>query len=403
MKLLHLTLTNFQGIRALRIEPNGENAAIYGDNGTGKTTVFNAFTWLLFGASSTGVKDFSPKTKGADGDIHGLEHSVEGRLLTEDGKLVTLKRTFKEVYTKKRGSATEEFDGHTTDYHVNGVPCKEKEYTDAVTSLFGSQERAKMLSIPFHFAEAMSWQDRRKTLLALIGDVEDEAVIASDPDLSELEEILRIPGGTEERYTVDEYLKIAAAKKTEINRELTALPARMDEASRATPGMPGESEEEIRSRISAARKKKSEAEAKRTALKNGGAAASIRVQIENERANLATAQSEEREKEFAATKIHREAIARLQNDKMDVQIQRRSLSRALDDAGNQIAAMKSLRESLIAEYQRVLQEAWDESGATCPTCGRPLPAEEVDKARAAFNLRKSERLTAINERGKREA
>lgn len=43
MKILKMKLENFQGVKELEIDPQGESSAIYGDNGTGKSTVYNAF------------------------------------------------------------------------------------------------------------------------------------------------------------------------------------------------------------------------------------------------------------------------------------------------------------------------------------------------------------------------
>ena len=113
MRLISLTLKNFQGVKDLTITPNGKDFAVYGDNGTGKTTIFNAFTWLLFGKPSTGAKNFTPKTKTAEGEVHGLDHTASA-VLEHGGKRISLTKTYREIYKKKRGSIREEFDGHTT-------------------------------------------------------------------------------------------------------------------------------------------------------------------------------------------------------------------------------------------------------------------------------------------------
>ena len=63
IKINKLILQNFKGIKALEISAEGENLNIYGDNATGKTTVFDAFTWLLFGKDSLGRSDFGIKTQ----------------------------------------------------------------------------------------------------------------------------------------------------------------------------------------------------------------------------------------------------------------------------------------------------------------------------------------------------
>lgn len=63
MRLKKLSLSNFQGIKSFEFEPDGHNANVYGTNAAGKTTLFNALTWLLFDKSSTGEKGFSPKQR----------------------------------------------------------------------------------------------------------------------------------------------------------------------------------------------------------------------------------------------------------------------------------------------------------------------------------------------------
>ena len=61
IKIKKLSLLNFKGIRELSIEFD-EVTNIHGENGTGKSTIFDAFTWLLFGKDSHDSKDFNIKT-----------------------------------------------------------------------------------------------------------------------------------------------------------------------------------------------------------------------------------------------------------------------------------------------------------------------------------------------------
>ena len=97
MKLMRLTLENFQGIKDLKLDLNGANASIYGDNATGKTTIFNAFTWLLFGRSSTNSKGYTPKTRTAEGEAHNLNHIVEAEIMDGTGQIVRLKKTYHDI------------------------------------------------------------------------------------------------------------------------------------------------------------------------------------------------------------------------------------------------------------------------------------------------------------------
>ena len=85
MELLTLSLENFQGLKHEEIQLDGHSASIYGRNASGKTTIFNAITWLLFGKPSTWAKNWDPKTKGPNGDLHNLEHSATGTFRLDDG------------------------------------------------------------------------------------------------------------------------------------------------------------------------------------------------------------------------------------------------------------------------------------------------------------------------------
>ena len=233
MELLTLSLENFQGLKHEEIQLDGHSASIYGRNASGKTTIFNAITWLLFGKPSTWAKNWDPKTKGPNGDLHNLEHSATGTFRLDDGQTVTLKKVFREVWKRKRGSAAEEYSGNTIDYQINGVPCKEKEYMAAVQEYCSGEETMKLLTMPDYFSSVMDWQKRREILLDICGDVSDADVIASTPELAGLPEFLKMPGSTTRLYKVDEYRKIAAAKKTDLNKKIEAIPNRIDEASRA--------------------------------------------------------------------------------------------------------------------------------------------------------------------------
>lgn len=145
--------------------------------------------------------------------MHNLEHSATGTFQLDDGQTVILKKTFHEVWKRKRGSANEEYSGNTIDYQINGVPCKEKEYTAAVQEYCGGEETMKLLTMPDYFPSVMDWTKRREILLDICGDVSDADVIASTPELAGLPEFLKMPGSTTRLYKVDEYRKIAATKK----------------------------------------------------------------------------------------------------------------------------------------------------------------------------------------------
>lgn len=404
MKLLTLRLENFQGLKAEEFQIGGKSASIYGDNATGKTTIFNALTWLLFDKASTGAKNFSPKTKGPDGDMHFLEHAAEAKFSLDDGRIVTLRKAFHEIYKKKRGSNVDEFDGHTTDYYIDGVPSNEKEYTATMLAFCGSTEKMKMLTMPAYFPEEMAWEARRKILLEICGGVSDDDVIHNTPELKDLPTYLLMPGTTNQHYTVDEYKKIAGAKKSDINKQLQDIPGRIDEAQRAMPDIANIDQGAIDRKIKDLTKQKEALETEKAqALSGDLTTVAIRNQIAEANTKLAEARAAHATKASGLNEGTYTAINALKKEQITARNRLQDARSDLERAQRQVDRLTSHRESLLSDYMAIQNETWDEGNETCPTCHRTLPEEEVQRLREAFNMQKSRRLEKINQQGQKEA
>ena len=130
-----LTLSQFKGVKSVMLDPQGCNFNVYGDNASGKTTIADAFVWLLFGKNLAGSAKFEIKTLDENNEpIHHLNHSVTGEFRLPD-ESITLSKTYKEKWVKQRGKLNQEFEGHTTDHTINRVPVQEKEYAARVASI----------------------------------------------------------------------------------------------------------------------------------------------------------------------------------------------------------------------------------------------------------------------------
>lgn len=403
MKLLKMVLENFQGIKELTLDFDGKSASIYGDNATGKTTVFNAITWLLFDKASTNAKNYTPKTKGKDGDVHNLEHSSEAVFKTETDRIVTLKKVYKEVYKKKRGSATEEFSGHTIDYYTDGVPVKEKEFVAAIENLCGDSELMKMLTMPDYFPEQLSWEARRKLLLTICGDVSDEDVIHGNSELKELSDYLIMPGTTDQSYSVDEYKKIASAKKSDINKQLDEIPGRIDEAQRAIPDTTGMNADEIEDNIAILTAKKDKLLEEKATVSTGDAATiEIKKALSELETDIQKSKSAHIKKQNEVNEGTNQEIAKARDELRYIIKKQQTNADETTKLQEKRSKLVSLREQLVKDYQEVNNVCWDEGKEMCPTCGQGLPPEEIEELKSQFNIRKSKKLTEINERGQEE-
>ena len=391
IKLLNLKLTNFKGIKSFELNANGEDMKVFGENATGKTTIFDAFVWLLFGKDSQNSTQFEIKTLRDGKPIHKLNHEVEATLLV-DGQELTLKKVYKEKWTKKRGSVTESFSGHTTDYYIDGVPSKKKEYEGKISEIV-DEEVFKLLTNPAHFNEQLKWQDRRKTLLEIAGDVTDEEVIASNESLAKLTEIIG-------KRSIDDHKKVVTAKKKEINQELDRIPIRIDEIHRGLPDTDGFDKEGIIAQLNELSNQIDAKNEQINNLRNGSKVNEIKKQISDidlQIANVRNEHTQNEQQELFKLKT------RLQEEQSNVSIldsevsnheQKKDMNeRNVKDIEKQ---MQDLREQWIKQNS---QEFDHESECSCPTCGQDLPEEQIEETKANFNRNKSELLETINAKG----
>ena len=399
MKILNLTLQNFKGIRDLELNLNGNNANIWGTNAAGKTTCFSAFTWLMFGKDSLNRADFQIKTLGPDGEPeHGLEHAVEAVLELEDGQRLALKKVFQEKWTKKRGSATAEFTGHTTDYYIDGVPVQKKEY-DARIAEIADENIFRLLTDPRYFNEILHWQKRRELLLEVCGDVSDAEVITSKVDLAGLSEVLG-------NRTIEQHRKVIQARRSEINKELEKIPVRIDEVQRNLPdisdiadpdALPGDIEK-LREELRAKQEELAQVRA-------GGQVAEKTKELRLIEAQIMDLKNKHRQMLDEKVAGKRDELSNIQLSLNDIRFSIGSLNRSIQ---HNEAEINRLNERIAK-----LREAWHiqndarfefEQSETCPTCGQALPAEQLESARekalADFNREKAEKLESINAEGK---
>lgn len=396
IKLLSLVLKNFKGVKLFSLDTSGESVKVFGDNATGKTTLFDGFVWLLFDKDSQNKKDFAIKTLTSVGkEIHGLEHEVEGSFLL-NGKQLTLRKVFTEKWTKKRGSAQQEFSGHTTDYFIDGVPVKKKEYTDQVHSII-QEDIFKLLTSPSYFNEQLKWQDRRKTLLEICGDISDEEVIASNSSLVKLPSILN-------ERTIENHRKVIAARRSEINKELDKIPVRIDEIQLNLPDVSQLNKTSIESQIAQLNTTIDEKMTLINNIKNGSAVASKQKDIQEIELELLQIkrehESDSKDKVFQLkTRIQEETSnVNILQSKIENQNQRKQMN------NRSITSLTELTNRLRSEWSEINQEEFKhESDCSCPTCGQSLPEEQIqaakDKALATFNKNKSERLERIQKQG----
>lgn len=391
--ILRLTLLNFKGIRSLTVDFDEHETNIYGANAAGKTTVFDAFRWVLFGKDCNDRKDFNIKTIGADGKpIERLPHEVTADLVV-DGEQITLKKCYVEKWTKKRGSAVETFSGHAVECYYNDVPCSVKEYEAKVSEICDEQV-FKLITNPLFFTSQKK-DFQRGMLINLAGDVTNQELVDENPEFSELVGMLS-------GKTVEELKREVASKKRKIKDGIDNIPARIDERKRDMPEVLDWSaietnikvhEYEI-TQLDAQIADRSKAFNEITKHKQ-----EVAKQLSEVKSSITARQFELKDKQLADYNESRRAHDTAVQRATTLRNERRVKGLALPRLEKELASLKEKREGLIAEWHNIKAMTFaepDRNEFVCPTCKRPLEADDVDakieELRTAFNADKSKRL-----------
>lgn len=403
IELVVLKLRDFKGIKSLDIQLDGGNAQIFGDNEAGKTTTFDAFLWLLFDKDSNNKKDFAIKTLNGDGsERHNLEHTVEGSFLI-DGVPVTLKKIYKEKWTKKRGQAVAEFTGHIVEHFVDDVPMSKKDYTAKVAEIV-DEEVFKLLTSPTYFNEQMKWQDRRALLIEICGDISDEDVIASNPSLAKLNDLLN-------GKTMEDMKKIITSQKKHINDELEKIPVRIDEINKMMPETTVDIEK-MREQVEQIEADMDELQQQKIRVKNGASVLDKQRQLqklEMQRTDLKRTFETDSMQEINKLQVRvQEAQGNVQIIQSEIKHKenyKNSKENELQQLSNDIQRTEDQLVELRKDWAHHNDTQFEyEDKCECPSCKQELPHEQVEAARnealAQFNEEKARRLSVVNEKGR---
>lgn len=400
IEIKRMHMINFKSFRDVEINFDGKITEIKGRNATGKTTVFDAFTWLLFGKNSDDRKDFCVKTVDREGNvIPRLPHEVSA-VLSVDGEEITLCRRLVEKWTKRRGSAVEEYTGNTEERIYNDVPCSVREWSQKIEIL--CPERVfKFITNPGYFCEQKP-DAQRAMLSTMAGSISDKEIAEGNESFQKL--LASLTG-----KTLEEYRKEVSAKKKRIKDEMEDIPGRIDERKRDMPEVMDWAR--LEKELSERKKEMRDVEARMYDISAAyDARRKERVDLLNrisglqqKKMQLESSISEKVQAEYwKAVEQKRYTGHRI----VDLKAKLRDTEQAAAYHGKELSRCRGLRENLIAEWKRINAEqiVFNESDFVCPTCGRPFEPEDMERKRkemqSRFNGNKAERIADNVKAGK---
>ena len=384
--LKSLDLVHFKCFNVLHLDFHEGVNSLFGANAAGKTSVYDALTWLLFNKDSAGNTRPDIKPHGAPA---GTMPEVTAILIV-DGEEMKLRKVLREKWEKPRGSSIERYAGDTRDYYIDDVPLAENEYKRRIAELI-DERQFKLLTDVWAVTKGMHWKDRRTLLAEICGLPEDKQLLAAAPQFAELNEKVG-------RRTVDEYKSVLMKQRKDMNANLNTLPVRVDECSRMVTELENLDFAAAHSESDRLQAERERVQGELVKLTNNTLAAQAR----NE---LGALQNQLRE-------LEAENAAHLASQRVPVEDETSALTAALDRAKLEadrltrtIAQERDLvlnGETRLDDY-RARWRAIDAEVFTdehCPTCGQVFPAERLAAARQSFedgkNRRKNELLEDSN-------
>lgn len=399
LKLVRLDIQNFKGIESMNVLLDGNNAVIKGENGTGKTSVFDAFTFLLFGKDSQNKSNFEVKPLDKNGNVkaNSLDVDIMG-MFELDGQTVTLQRIMKENWTKKRGALEKTLTGHTTTFYINSVKKKKTEFEAYVSEIISS-DVFQLITNPLYFNEHIDQKRRRNILLDIAGDIDPYDVTGENEEMQAF--IQHLDG-----ENINDYHSRKDERRKEITKEKDGLDARIDELTLSLP-KDKQSREQIEREIKEIEDQKQALQEKVHNLKNGGGTAEKKKELSDIEYHLAEIKNNSKMSDLQQVYEWR---AKRQEINSNINILSDNITQNDDKITEYQKAVKDA-EHRVQQYRDEFKRKRNEEmeytkGEDCPACGQPLPEEQIkeaeEKATRLFNERKASEQENIQQSAKSE-
>lgn len=443
IKIKKITLENFKNHKRLALEFDGKDAALYGDNATGKTSVYDALLWLLFGKDSRGQgeKNMDVKPLDADGNVrdHQAVTCVEAVLLVDDAEdggqrtsnarpydddvgtdchglrprndRVTLRKSMRESWVQRRGSSEAVYDGNLFEYAVDGVPMKKNEFVARVKELV-DEEIFGLLTSVTAFAEDLDWRKRRailydltglagmsdRELMLQTGDFDELAAILASKSLEDVKKMLQ-----QQKRNLSAVRDLTPARISELEKQENALAALDVSAAEAALQNAEKTAKRLRNELAEREAQAKDPDQGRRLVELGAKRHELEAWKTAELAKLDAAQAEIREQIRALhtenQDYRRKQLQAIPNDTTmretlaALEARAARLRSSAEDWKKEAASLDAMVDEDRAKWLEISKEIF--TGGICPTCGQALPMEMLEQARIRFEQDKAGRLERI--------
>lgn len=205
-----MQLQNFKNIRSLNLEFGTHTTTVSGTNEQGKSTVYDAYLWCLFG-NTTRKNDCVQPTDKNNEIVHKIDTEVTVVLFV-DGVETVLRRRLTEKW-KAEGTGEEKFISAAMERFFNDVPCSVKEFEAKLSAIFNLNGWLMLSNIKTFMQQKM--EDRRRILASITGELDTTALLAEFP---------LVKAEVDKGKTLEEVQKQTLSTKKRAQKEIDTIP-----------------------------------------------------------------------------------------------------------------------------------------------------------------------------------
>ncbi len=230
--LKKLVLKNFKGAQHQEVVFDPIETFIMGMNGSGKSTIEDAWSWLITGKDKEGNQNFGIKPTDANGKTTDKLDNEVTAVIECDGQEIVMRKTHKEKWTKPRGSTQDKYEGNEIIYEWQAsastglVKVTKTVFTQNIDQIIPVDKLGLLTNVRYFLN--LDKKTRRGILVSLAGEIDLKAMLADNPRFATISDILTTPSllvaaKASSRQKINDAKKKLAEENTRIDENKTRI------------------------------------------------------------------------------------------------------------------------------------------------------------------------------------
>ena len=380
------------------IEFLGNITEIKGRNESGKSSVMNAFLWLLTGYDEEDRLNYNLFDNTVEQTYENAVPASVEAVLEVNRNEYTFKKTAKQGWSRPRGKSEYERKG-TDDYSffIDGIEVSATQYKSQIESLLAPIDKLKIM-LNLRYFLMLDWKEMRKQLEAMVGEIESSD-FKGDYSII-LQDLIK--------YTPDELKSLYKAKMKPMKASIDSIPVTIETMQTNLPDLT--EVEEARKAIDEAKQQIADIDEK---IVGAGDFAKPYIDRRNaELAEISKLQEEYNKEQTVYLSNFNEEVEKIQKEIRDVDSYNADIDKAnkkaesdKENAKKELKNMTDLLSGLQKRHEELTEQnkeckARVFTGEKCAYCGQELPEDKLEEARKRFNEQKEKDHEYIVSQGK---